>query len=334
MSDELAHGDRGSGGSGGAGPGGAGPGGAGPGGAGPGGAGPEGARRALVLGGGGVTGVAWEVGVLAGLADHGVDLTGADLVIGTSAGSVVGVDVRSGLPLAEFYQVQCSPVRSGEATARMGRGVMIKYAKAVAFTRDPVKAGRRIGSVALKARTESEESRRKVFESRIPIFDWPAGNLKITAIDAATGSFTVFDADSGVSLIDAVGASCAVPGIWPPVTIDGKRYIDGGMRSATNADLASGYRRGLIIAPLTQGFGPIASVATQIQQLTAHGSEVILIKPDKAALLAIGKNVLDPANRPGAAKAGYEQGTAEASAVAALWSAATKNQPVEDQASA
>ncbi|HET7018346.1 MAG TPA: patatin-like phospholipase family protein [Streptosporangiaceae bacterium] len=346
MSDELAHGDQVSGGPEGAGPAGAGMDGAGAGGAGPdgaraasaglesaaaggaglestadGGAGSDGAGRALVLGGGGITGVAWEVGVLAGLADHGVDLTGADLVIGTSAGSVVGVDVRSGLPLADFYQVQCSPVQPGETTAKMGRGVMIKYARAVAFTRDPVKAGRRIGSMALKARTESEDSRRKVFESRIPIFDWPAGNLKITAIDAATGSFTVFDANSGVSLIDAVGASCAVPGIWPPVTIDGKRYIDGGMRSATNADLAAGHKRVVIIAPLTQGFGPIASVATQIQQLTAQGSEVILIKPDKAALLAIGKNVLDPANRPGAAKAGYEQGASEAQAVAAVWTA-------------
>jgi NTE family protein len=277
--------------------------------------------------------------VLAALADHGVDLMAADLVVGTSAGSVVGVDMRSGLPLAEFYRIQCSPVQPGEAFAKMGRGVMIKYARAVVFTRDPVKAGRRIGSVALKARTESEESRRKVFETRIPIFDWPAAKLQITAVDAATGAFTVFDADSGVSLIDAVGASCAVPGIWPPVTIDGKRYIDGGMRSATNADLAAGYRRVLIIAPLTQGFGPIASVATQIQQLTAQGSEVILIKPDKAALLAIGKNVLDPANRPGAAEAGYEQGVAEASAVAALWStvakdAPAKDEPVEDQASA
>src|SRR5712691_1243701 len=309
MSDEVVHGDQAS--------------------SGPESAGPETAERVLVLGGGGVTGVAWEVGVLAGLADNGVDLTEADLVIGTSAGSVVGVDVRSGLPLAEFYQVQCSPVRPGEATAKMGRGVMIKYATAVAFTRDPIKAGRRMGSLALKARTETEESRRKVFESRIPIFEWPAGKLQITAVDAATGTFTVFDASSGVSLIAAVGASCAVPGIWPPVTIDGKRYIDGGMRSATNADLAAGYQRVVIIAPLTQGFGPIASVATQIQQLTAQGSEVILIKPGEAALLAIGKNVLDPANRPGAAKAGFTQGAAEARAVAALWQADRQDQRAE-----
>jgi NTE family protein len=288
-----------------------------------------GVERALVLGGGGVTGIAWEVGVLAGLADHGVDLTEADLVVGTSAGSVVGVDVRSGLSLAEFYQVQCSPLQPGEAFARMGRAVMVKYARAVAFTRDPVKAGRRIGSVALKARTESEESRRKVFESRIPVFDWPARKLQITAVDAATGTFTVFDANSGVSLIDAVGASCAVPGIWPPVTIGGKRYIDGGMRSAANADLAAGYRRVVIIAPLTQGFGPIASVATQIQQLTAQGSEVILIKPDRAAQQAIGKNVLDPANRPNAARAGYEQAAVEAQAVRTLWLAGAGDQAAE-----
>ena len=203
-----------------------------------------GVERALVLGGGGVTGVAWEVGVLAGLADHGVDLTDADLVVGTSAGSVVGVDVRSGLSLAEFYQVQCSPVQPGEATAKMGRGVMIKYARAVAFTRDPVngRTADRVGRAEGQgpsprspgARSSSRASRSST---------GPPRKLQITAVDAATGTFTVFDADSGVSLIDAVGASCAVPGIWPPVTIDGKRYIDGGMRSATNADLAAGYRR-------------------------------------------------------------------------------------------
>ena len=171
----------------------------------------------------------------------------------------------------------------------------------MALTRKPEVARRRVGAMAMRTETESEESRRKVFESRIPIVEWPAAKLQITAVDAATGKFTVFDADSGVSLVDAVGASCAVPGIWPPVTINGQRYVDGGMRSAANADLAAGYRRVLMIAPLTQGFGPIASVATQVRRLTGRACEVVVIKPDKTALLAIGRNVLDPADRPGAA---------------------------------
>ncbi len=276
--------------------------------------------KVLVLGGGGVTGVAWETGVLAGLAEHGVDLTDADLVVGTSAGSIVGADLRSGADLGDLYKAQSVPLGSTEVYARMGRGVMLKYVTAVAFTRKPAVALRRVGSIALAAKVETEAERRRVFEGRLSALDWPAGDLKITAVEAVTGEFTVFDAASGVSLIDAVGASCAVPGIWPPVTINGKRYMDGGMRSAANADLAAGYGRVVVIAPLPRGFGPIASVATQVRQLSSQGSQVVVMTPDQAALKAIGKNVLDPARRPEAALAGYTQAAVQAAAVSAVWS--------------
>lgn len=277
------------------------------------------ADKALVLGGGGVTGVAWEIGILAGLAGQGVDLTDADLVVGTSAGSVVGVDVRSGTPIAEFYEQQASPHDPAEVFARMRRALLLQYGLAVALTRNGDVARKRIGKVALRARTETEDQRRKVFEDRIPITEWPSGRLKITAVETVTGDFTVFESDSGVRLIDAVGASCAVPGIWPAVTIDGKRYMDGGMRSATNADLAAGYKRVVVIAPLHQGFGPIPSVASQVRELRAQGSNVVVIIPDKTAMQSIGKNVLDPTSRPAAARAGFTQGAAEAPGVAAIW---------------
>ena len=277
------------------------------------------ADKALVLGGGGLTGVAWEIGMLAGLASHGVDVTDADLVVGTSAGAVVGADVRSGISLAEFYKHQSAPYEAGEITAKMGRALLLRYAMAMGLTRRSEVAMKRVGRVALRSKTESEDERRKVFEGRMPIRDWPAGRLAVTAVETLSGEFTVFEATSGVSLIDAVGASCAVPGIWPPVTINGKRYMDGGMRSATNADLAAGYERVVVIAPLRQGLGPIPSVASQVRKLTANGSRVALITPDKAALVAIGKNVLDPVNRPAAAKAGFAQAAAEAQAIAAIW---------------
>ncbi|HET9895747.1 MAG TPA: patatin-like phospholipase family protein [Streptosporangiaceae bacterium] len=277
------------------------------------------ADKALVLGGGGLTGVAWEIGMLAGLASHGVDLTDADLVAGTSAGAVVGVDVRSGISLAEFYKHQSAPYESGEIAAKMGWAVLLKYAMAVGLTRRSEVAMKRVGRVGLRSRTVSETERRKVFEGRLPIRDWPAGRLVVTAVETHSGEFTVFEATSGVSLIDAVGASCAVPGVWPPVTINGKRYMDGGMRSATNADLAAGYERIVVIAPLRHGFGPIPSAASQVRKLAADGSKVTLITPDKAALAAIGRNVLDPVNRPAAAKAGFAQAATEAGAVAAIW---------------
>ena len=276
--------------------------------------------KALVLGGGGITGIAWEIGILAGLTERGVDLTDADLVIGTSAGSVVGVDIRSGASLADLYRFQTRPPGSEEIYARMGLGVMAKYLRAMLLSRKPEAARARVGALALRARTETEAARRRVIESRLPVQQWPAGRLQITALDALTGDLAVFDADSGVRLLDAVGASCAVPGIWPPVTINGRRYIDGGIRSAANADLAAGCERIIVIAPLASGFGPLASPVNQARALSAAGALVMLVKPDKAALRAIGRNVLDPARRPAAAVAGYAQAESVARQAKAVWS--------------
>lgn len=278
-------------------------------------------EKALVLGGGGVTGIAWEVGILAGLAEQGIDLTDADVVIGTSAGSVVGVDVRSGAAIGDLYKMQTQPPGTSEVFARMALPVMLKYVRAMVFTRKPVVARARVGAMAIRARTEPEEVRRRVIESRLPTLEWPAGKLKITAVDAETGKFTIFDAASGVGLLDAVGASCAVPGIWPPVTIGGRRYVDGGMRSAANADLAAGCERIVVIAPLVQGFGTLESVASQVRRLGEQGARVAVIKPDKAAQQAIGRNVLDPVRRPDAARAGHAQAAWVAAEVRAIWSA-------------
>ena len=87
----------------------------------------------------------------------------------------------------------------------------------------------RIGAVALATETVPEPVRRDVIAQRLPSHDWPDRVLRLTAIDTATGELVVFDRDSGVGLVDAVAASCAVPGAWPPVTIAGRRYMDGGV---------------------------------------------------------------------------------------------------------
>jgi NTE family protein len=263
-------------------------------------------ENALVLGGGGHTGIAWELGMLAGLAEHGVNLAGADVIVGTSAGSIVGADLRSGQSLTTLYEAQLAPPE-GEIAARMSAGTLLGYAWAMLSTRDPVRARQKVGRLALAARTEPEAERRKIIEGRLPGFDRPAADLRITAVDAQTGELAVFDAASGVSLVDAVGASCAVPGVWPPVTIGSRRYIDGGMRSPANADLAAGYLRVAVIAPLTRGFGHITRVARQVAGLTRSGAVVTVIEPDAASLKAIGRNILDPVRRrpgPGSPRRG------------------------------
>jgi len=277
-------------------------------------------RTALVLGGGGITGIAWEIGLLAGLAEEGVDLSTADLVVGTSAGSVVGAQLTSGADLKALYTRQLEPP-TGEKVSRLTRATLAQFAWAMLRTRgDSTAFRRRVGSIALAAEkaglTPSEQERIDVIGGRLVNSEWPERSFVVTAVDAETGEFRPFDRDSGVPLVQAVAASCAVPGVYPPVTIDGRRYVDGGMRSAANADLAQGYDRVVVLAPLPRGIGPIASVDAQV---TAMVARVAVIQPDAASKRAIGKNVLDPAARAPSAEAGRAQAASVAAQLADVW---------------
>jgi NTE family protein len=269
---------------------------------------------ALVLGGGGVAGIAWITGVLAGLADAGQDVTGADLVIGTSAGATVAAQLGSGLSLDELFARQVEPgLQASELTAEMD---LTKYAADLQpYMRGISSPGdmlRRFGQFALDAKTVPEAERRAVIESRLPSAAWPATPTKLIAVDCGSGELAAFDSGSGVSLIDAVGASAAVPGIWPPVTIDGRRYMDGGVRSSDNADLAAGAERIVVMSPLGMNtelptWLPLRDVVTG---LVADGASVTVISPDPASVAAIGTNPLDPQTRVPAANAGRVQGHA------------------------
>jgi NTE family protein len=277
------------------------------------------AGKALVLGGGGVTGVAWELGLLAGLAEAGVDLTDADLVVGTSAGSVVAAIVTSGEALNAAYERQLAPPRA-ERAARMGPGLLLRYLWAAVAT-DERRSRAKIGAMALATPTVSEAERRAVIAERLAGKDWPtAHRLLVTAVAADDGEFVVFEAGSGVSLVDAVGASCAVPGVWPPVTIGGRRYVDGGVRAPANVDLATGCDAVVVLAPITVSFRRAMRVDVQLAALPA-GTRTALVKPDPAASRAIGRNVLDPARRAAAAQAGKAQAALVAATVRSAWSA-------------
>jgi len=275
------------------------------------------AGRALVLGGGGVTGVAWELGVIAGLADKGIDLRTADLIVGSSAGSVVGAQITTGTPVEDLYQAQLASTGS-EVAARMGLGVIARFAFATLRGGGEQEILRRIGDLALRTRTMPQAERKAIIASRIPRDEWPAQRLLITAIVAKTGEFTVFDRESGVSLVDAVAASCAIPGVWPPVTINGRRYVDGGMRSPVNADLAKGYERVVVIAPINTSFRSSQNPTAQVAKLPA-GTRSIIVVPDAETKSAIGSNVLDPNRRGPAARAGRKQATDAVSRIAEVW---------------
>jgi NTE family protein len=277
-------------------------------------------ERALVLGGGGVTGIAWELGILSGLAAAGIDLRAADAVIGTSAGSVVGAQITSGADLDELYAGQLTAA-GNEIAAKLGARVMAGYVWAMVRERSPQEFRRRLGAMAQRRRTAPESERKAVIASRLPRHSWPSTQLRVAAVDTGSGEFVTFNGDSGVALVDAVAASCAVPLVWPPVTIDGRRFMDGGLRSPANVDLAAGYSRVVVLAPLVRGGGRLTPVMAQVAELRRSGARVAVISPDKAALAGIGRNVLDPARKAGAARAGRAQAATVADAVREVWSA-------------
>ncbi|WP_330178935.1 patatin-like phospholipase family protein [Nocardia sp. NBC_01503] len=275
-------------------------------------------QRALVIGGGGVAGIAWATGVIAGMADAGVDVTDADLIVGTSAGANVAAQLSSGLPLAELFRRQVDSALQSHELKPQGTPIEEVWERVVAIHAeaegDPMGARRKLGALALEVRTVPESARRAVIESRLPIHEWPQRRLLVTAVDALTGELRIFDRDSGVPLVDAVTASSAVPLVWPPHTIDGVRYTDGGVRSSANADLAAGCERVLVLAPL-----PDDALEKEVAGLAAAGARVAVISPDDASLEAFGTDPLDAATRVPAANAGRAQGKSEAARVAELW---------------
>jgi NTE family protein len=279
-------------------------------------------KRALVLAGGGVAGIAWELGVLRGIADADpgllTSLRGADVVIGTSAGSAVAAQITSGALIDDLYSDQLSE-NSSELEVELDlEELMARFVTATAGATSPEDMRRRIGVLALETPTVSEPTRRAVIAARLPEDSWPDGALLLTAVEAETGEPAVFTKDSRVDLVDAVAASCAVPGVWPPVTIDGHRYIDGGVRSGTNADLAVGCDRVLIVTPSQREVSqPWGNLDDEIDQLSP--ADVQVVYANDASLAAFGANPLSPSTRAPAAREGRAIGRAEAGVVGSFW---------------
>lgn len=263
--------------------------------------------HALVLAGGGVTGIAWETGVLLGLRDQGIDvLADLDLVVGTSAGSTVGAQILSGHDLEELYELQLADAH-GEINPRIDLELLAEIFGMMpdgGTTTDAQRA--EIGRLALGAETVDEPTRRAVIESRLLSHTWPTTPLVLTAINAATGEFVTWTRDSGISIVDAVASSCAVPSVWPCVTIGDNRYYDGGLRNSANAHLASGHDVVTVVAPLTTGMSP--NVRAELDVLRSSGSTVRVVQCDESAIDAMGPNSLDPRFRRAAAEHGRRQG--------------------------
>ncbi len=291
---------------------------------------------ALVLGGGGAAGNAWLIGIIAGLAEAGVDMAeAADLVIGTSSGATAAAQVRSGIPPAELLaSILSQPVQpvgqDRERPPTLPMATVFERMRAIgAVATSAADLQRAMGAFGLESDPAlgpaAGEQRRAMVAARLPHPEWPDRPMIVVAVNAHTGELAAFDRDSGVDLVDAVTAATALPGLAPTHSINGTRYIDGGVRSAENADLASGYAKVVVLSPLGGRSGtlpagqfeglrrlPGADLESQIEALRKQGSRVEVITPDAASRTAMGTNQMDLATRIPAARAGFAQGKQEA----------------------
>jgi NTE family protein len=270
--------------------------------------------KALVLAGGGVAGIAWLLGAIEALAEAGVTLADADVIIGTSAGANAAAQIATGQLVAAIAMQERAS--SSEIAVQVDlASLWAKFAELGQGTTDERELMKRFGAYALTASTVDEATRKVAVAARLPVKQWPQRPLKITAVDAHSGELVVFDRDSGVALVDAVTASSAVPGVWPPATIDGRRYCDGGMRSFSNADLARGHDRVAILVPVATSETIEQRLAVERAQLASS----FVLAVDAATAAVIGPNPLDPSRRKPALDEGRRQGRAAARELAAYW---------------
>lgn len=293
--------------------------------------------RALVLGGGGPVGIAWESGLIAGLAQGGVDLGQADFTLGTSAGSFVGARLAMGESAATLADaIFADAKRSVRNVHRSGRRppdltkLMRLMADAQEVNRHPAEARAEIGAYALAAETMAEEEFIETFGrsfASLPEDAWPEKGFACTAVDAGSGAFQLWTKESGVGVTRAVASSCSVPGVYPPVTLQGKRWFDGGGRSSTNADLAVGHEVVVIVAVRLSDWTPGGALARlfarldeEVRILTDGGATVVTLLPDDASRATMDGNLMNFQKRVDAARAGLTQGLADAAELKAYWS--------------
>jgi NTE family protein len=294
---------------------------------------PAAGERALVLGGGGSLGNAWVLGVIAGLSEAGLNVTNADLIIGTSAGSTAAAQITAVAPTKLYADIlsaepkpQTNHAGLGAGRAPVGPAVnhMERTGAIIAASKDHAEMRRRMGAAALELDEASDSSwqahRRGIVAARLPSQDWPEQKVQIVAVDARTGEPIVFDRDSGVELADAIAASTSS---GPAFGIGDNRYIDGGYRRNENADLAAGCGRVLVLSPLGgRTRHPLewgSQLAAQADELRANGSQVETILPDTNSLEVFGGNMMDFSRYKPAAQAGYDQGKSLADKLKEFW---------------
>jgi NTE family protein len=283
---------------------------------------PAGPRVGLVLGAGGITGIAWLAGAVRALEQHtGWDASSAGILAGTSAGAVVATVLAANHDPCDLLVYGEQPATLKAAIARANRGrdpeprtlpLPVSLRLGVSGLLNP--GTRRLSGFLPTGVVSGDEIRGLTNEAAAT--GWPTrGELWLNACDAESGRHVIFGrrGTPEVPLADAVVASCAVPSYYRPVSIDGRRYIDGGIRSLTNADLLADQECDIVIVmspfsstqrgPLldTALFGvprraAAIQTAREVARLREAGSQVVCIQPNSADIKAMGLNPMERAH--------------------------------------
>jgi len=282
-------------------------------------------QRALVLGGGGPLGRAWEVGMLKGFKDAGVDLTLADLLVGTSAGGILGTPILAGQAVDSVYNSYLAPQSSAAPAGPPPYDPVyaqqaVQPVTSVSSAADLTPALRvEVGRRALAAsKVISEDAQLKAAATLLgDVRNWPSRPLKLAAADISDGTIRFLDQGSGATIEQAVAATSANPVQGKtPITIGGRRYIDGSV-GGTNVDGAAGY--GAIVALLPPALLQAQIAKQQVEALRAKGEKIIGLEPDADSLAAMGPDRFDLSRSRSVAEAAVRQAGSVAAEVRDLW---------------
>jgi NTE family protein len=280
---------------------------------------------ALVLGGGGAVGVSWQTGLLTGLREAGVDLAGAEAIVGTSAGALVGALLASGREVTDALISLASLGRTINADGlAKGDEAFLSAIRRASPAAESQQALRAIGRAAKEATTPAEDVYLGLFGTLDGIA-WPT-NFRCTAIDTDTGDLVVWDKNSGVPLLHAVAASCSVPVLFPTVSIKGRRYMDGGLLSHLNAAAAPPTDVLVVLSchalgsKGTGGGGALSASVTPDAELAPlrETRRLVAVEPDFRAIEAPA-NMMDPNIAIQALQIGKRQAAGTAAAIQTAW---------------
>jgi NTE family protein len=243
------------------------------------------------------------------MAESGIDVRDADVLIGTSAGARVALQLASGAPLEEVYARQ---VGAGTQMVRQSGAVDMsqvqqEVARAKELGGSRAEILRRYGQLALTLAGPERQAR---MTTPLPMEDWPERRVQLIALNAETGLRRAFDRASGITLVDAVMATTASFGA-APVWFEGQPYIDGGYYSSDNADLAADCDRVLVLALKAPPWAMrLVSLEEGIAALRASSAEVEVIQPDPEAMevIASAGSPINPAVFEPVTRAGRAQG--------------------------